>query len=69
MQRADYEGVLRELTALKPAIDLFFDKVLVMAEDVSVRENRFRLLAMLRKLFGEVADLSQIQGANSEVKP
>ena len=60
---ADYQGALEEMTKLKPAIDLFFDKVMVMAEDIPTRENRFRLLAAVRTLFGQVADLSQLQGA------
>jgi glycyl-tRNA synthetase beta chain len=53
--------VLEAVTALKPAIDLFFDKVLVMADDRAVRDNRLRLLLGVRELFGTVADLSQIQ--------
>ena len=61
LEASDYALVLREVTSLKPAIDLFFDKVLVMAEDRAVRDNRLRLLAALRELFGLVADLSQIQ--------
>jgi glycyl-tRNA synthetase beta chain len=63
LERADYQGALEDMATLKPAIDQFFDKVHVMAEDIVVRENRFRLLLALRTLFGEVADLSQIQGA------
>ncbi|MHB8416942.1 MAG: glycine--tRNA ligase subunit beta [Myxococcales bacterium] len=61
LAKDDYGAALREVTALKPAIDLFFDKVLVMAEDRAVRQNRLLLLAALRELFGTVADLSQIQ--------
>jgi glycyl-tRNA synthetase beta chain len=57
----DFATALREATALKPAIDLFFDKVLVMAEDPAVRQNRLLLLAAVRGLFNTVADLSQIQ--------
>jgi glycyl-tRNA synthetase beta chain len=61
LEKSDYASVLREATALKPAIDLFFDKVLVMADDRAVRLNRLLILAALRELFGTVADLSQIQ--------
>jgi len=61
LAKDDFAAVLREVTGLKPAIDLFFDKVLVMAEDRTVRQNRLLLLAAVRDLFGTVADLSQIQ--------
>ncbi len=57
----DFAEALRAATAMKPAIDLFFDKVLVMADDREVRANRLRLLAAVREIFGRVADLSKIQ--------
>jgi glycyl-tRNA synthetase beta chain len=63
LEKAEYQGALEDMASLKPAIDHFFDKVHVMADDIGVRENRFRLLVALRALFGEVADLSHIQGA------
>ncbi len=62
LAKSDYGGALEDMATLKPAIDLFFDKVLVMAEDSAVRDNRLRLLFALRSLFGEVCDLSQLQG-------
>ncbi len=61
ISKSDFVGALRELTALKPAIDQFFDKVMVMADDPEVRQNRLRILLGLRELFNTVADLSQIQ--------
>jgi glycyl-tRNA synthetase beta chain len=45
-------------------VDLFFDKVLVMAEDPDVRRNRLQLLISLDQLFTEDADLSQIEKSN-----
>jgi glycyl-tRNA synthetase beta chain len=57
----DYAGALREITGLKPAVDTFFDKVMVMAEDAAVRENRVRLLVEIGTLFGKIADFSRIQ--------
>ena len=56
-----FEEALRSLVALKPELDLFFDKVLVMAEDESVRANRLALLARLVRVFKSVADISHIQ--------
>jgi glycyl-tRNA synthetase beta chain len=58
----DYQGALEAMVSLKPSIDLFFDKVLVMTDDRPLRENRVRLLHAVRTLFGRVADLSQLQG-------
>ena len=57
----DFAGALKEITALKPAVDLFFDKVLVMAEDPKVKENRVALLVGIGALFGGIADFSKIQ--------
>ncbi len=57
----DYAGALKEITGLKPAVDTFFDKVMVMAEDKALRENRVRLLVEIGALFNRVADFSKIQ--------
>ncbi len=57
----DYASALKEITALKPAVDTFFDKVMVMAEDKELRENRIRLLVEIGSLFSPVADFSKIQ--------
>jgi glycyl-tRNA synthetase beta chain len=57
----DYRTALKEITSLKPAVDTFFDKVMVMAEDTKLRDNRVRLLREIGGLFGRVADFSQIQ--------
>ena len=62
MRRArDYAAVLRAVASLKPAVDLFFDKVLVMAEDPAVRANRLGLMKRVSDLFGDVADFRKIQ--------
>ncbi len=58
----NYEAALKELAALRPEVDTFFDEVMVMAEDAAVRANRLALLKRLSGLFLEVADLGQLQG-------
>jgi glycyl-tRNA synthetase beta chain len=58
----DYQGALEAMGTLKPSIDLFFDKVLVMSDDPELRRNRVLLLDAVRKVFGRVADLSQLPG-------
>ncbi|HEX5751537.1 MAG TPA: glycine--tRNA ligase subunit beta [Archangium sp.] len=57
----DFSGALKEITGLKPTVDTFFDKVMVMAEDKDLRENRIRLLVEIGTLFNQVADFSKIQ--------
>jgi glycyl-tRNA synthetase beta chain len=60
--RRDYTAALRELARLRPVVDAFFDKVLVMDDDRAVRANRLHLLASVQRLFLEVADLSRLPG-------
>lgn len=58
---SDYLGSFRAMAAIRPQVDLFFDKVLVMTEDPAVRENRLRLLTGLnRHVFTRLAELSEI---------
>ncbi len=57
----DYGTALKCLAGLRPAVDVFFDKVMVMADDQAVRDNRLALLNRLRNLFLEVADISRLQ--------
>jgi glycyl-tRNA synthetase beta chain len=60
--RKDYAGSLSLLAQLRPAVDAFFDQVMVMAEDPGLRANRLALLAQMRALFAGVADLSRLPG-------
>ncbi len=58
----NYKEALRCLAALKEPIDVFFDQVMIMAEDKKIRENRLALLQALHDLFALVADLSVLSG-------
>ncbi len=60
--RKDYAGSLALLAQLRPAVDAFFDQVMVMDEDPKLRANRLALLARMRDLFAGVADLSRLPG-------
>lgn len=53
-----YREALERLASLREPVDTFFEAVLVNAEDVAVRANRYALLAQLRGLFLGVADIS-----------
>ena len=57
----DYAAVLRAVASLKPAVDRFFDEVLVMAEDPAVRACRLGLMKRVSDLFGDLADFRKIQ--------
>ncbi|MBI3476261.1 MAG: glycine--tRNA ligase subunit beta [Acidobacteria bacterium] len=56
----DYQGALMEIAKLRPAVDKFFDKVMVMVEDDNLRANRLALLQTLVKEFSTIADFSEI---------
>ena len=58
----EYAGALGRLAQLRPAVDAFFDQVMVMDENPQLRANRLSLLAQLRGLFAGVADLSRLPG-------
>jgi len=62
LEAEDFEAAMRELATLRPAVDAFFDKVLVNADDPAERENRLRLLAKVRDAMGRVADFGQVTG-------
>lgn len=53
-----YTQALTALADLQAPVDEFFDKVMVMCEDVATQQNRLALLQALRALFLEVADIS-----------
>jgi glycyl-tRNA synthetase beta chain len=55
-----YADVLNTLADLREPVDLFFDDVMVMTDDEAVRNNRLALLAELRALFLDVADISRL---------
>jgi glycyl-tRNA synthetase beta chain len=56
-----YREALEAIAGLRPVVDRFFDDVLVMSEDESVRKNRLTLLAQLLREFSTIADFSEIQ--------
>lgn len=59
--QGDYKEGLKALAALREPVDRFFDSVMVMAEDPTLRANRLALLHQLQSLFLRVADLSRLQ--------
>lgn len=58
----DYEAALAALADLRGPVDAFFDTVLVMDPDATVRTNRLALLNRLRGLFVDFADFGKLAG-------
>ena len=61
----NYAATLQAVASLKPAVDRFFDDVLVMAEEPALRENRLALMKRVGSLFADVADFRKIQAEPS----
>ena len=62
VEKEDFAGAMKALAQLRPAVDAFFDKILVNADDAELRANRLRLLASFREATRAVADFSAIAG-------
>jgi glycyl-tRNA synthetase beta chain len=60
LERRSYTEALELLAGLREPVDRFFDDVMVMADDEAVRNNRLALLAELRLLFLDIADISRL---------
>jgi len=58
--QGDYEHALVEISKLRPVVDRFFDKVMVMVDDERIRANRLALLQTLLEHFSTIADFSEI---------
>ncbi len=58
----DYTPALKKLARLRTPVDTFFDDVMVMVDDVDLRNARLDLLNRLSQLFLRVADISRLQG-------
>lgn len=60
--KEDFAAAMTAMAKLRPAVDAFFDKVTVNAEDRALRENRLKLLNEIRDATRAVADFSKIEG-------
>lgn len=56
----DYAAALAALAALRAPIDAFFEDVLIMDDDLALRENRLRLLNRFVAVFAHVADFGKM---------
>ncbi|MGE4559877.1 MAG: glycine--tRNA ligase subunit beta [Desulfobulbus sp.] len=60
IERQEYGEALLALLEMKEPVDQFFDKVMVMAEDTAVRQNRLNLLTAFGELVLSVGDISRM---------
>jgi len=58
--KADYKQAFHHIELLRAPVASFFDDVLVMAEDEKLRAARLALVARLRDLILDIADISEI---------
>ncbi|KIF81264.1 glycine--tRNA ligase subunit beta [Noviherbaspirillum autotrophicum] len=58
--KGDYTGTLKSLAHLRNDVDAFFNDVMVMAEDLELRNNRVALLSDLHGMMNQVADISKL---------
>jgi len=60
LEAREYRLGLERLATLRGSVDAFFDKVMVMADDLQLQHNRLALLSQMRELFLHTADLSRL---------
>ena len=56
----DYVGALEKIATLRPAVDAFFERVMVMDPDPAIRKNRLAMLSFILAGSSQIADFSEI---------
>jgi glycyl-tRNA synthetase beta chain len=59
-EAGDYVAAMDTLAQTREAVDLFFNDIMVMTDDIAVRNNRLALLDQLHRLMNQVADISRL---------
>jgi len=67
-KKRDYQRTFELMASFRPQVDLFFDRVLVMAEEPVLQANRLGLLGTLLVIFRNIADISEIVVSQSSEK-
>lgn len=60
VKAGDYVRALQLIAAIRPIVDMFFEEVLVMAEDRDLQDNRLAILKEVADLFCGIANFSKI---------
>ncbi len=61
MEKGDFPGAMRQLSALRQPLDAFFENIMVNTDDADLRANRLRLLNHLRANMDLIADFTKIE--------
>ena len=61
--RREYRAALEAMATLRPTVDAFFDRVMVMDPDPVLRAGRLKLLAEILRSFAGIADFSEVVAA------
>ncbi len=61
IEKKEYLKALEVMLKMKEPVDTFFDEVMVMADDMAVRQNRLNLLTVLGDLILQIGDISKLQ--------
>jgi len=67
LSEKNYADALKLLAQIKTPVDVFFNEVMVMADDLALRENRVALLRNLHGLMNQVADISKLAPEISKI--
>lgn len=59
-EAGDLAGSMATMASIRPAVDRFFDEVMVMTEDEAVRLNRLALLQQLHRTMNLIADIARL---------
>ena len=59
-EKGDFDKALHDIASLRPSVDAFFDGVMVLTDDIKLRNNRLAMLNQIAGLFENVADFSKI---------
>ena len=62
VEKEDFRAAMSAMAGIRGAVDQFFEKIRVNAEDASLRTNRLRLLANIAGTMNDVADFSKLEG-------
>ena len=63
MKAEDFPAAMQAMAQLRAPIDAFFDNVMVMDKDETIRENRLALLRSVDAVIRDVADFTKIVSA------
>ena len=65
LSHLELESAVKEAAGLRPAVDRYFDDVLVMDKDEAVRANRLAQLAAVTALIGQIGEFSRLPSAQT----